>query len=206
MTNLIKRIIPRDPPWITKPQKTMLNKKNRLYKNYKRHGCINQRTKLGLTTCQEAVKIAKLNYLTNMGNKLNNPKTSQKSYWKMLVDNLFIQNCREKPELFTDFFSQQCKPVINHSVLPNLNYLTNEKIQQIPIENEDVISLIRKLNPNKPNRTGISGQMLLLYDFTKLFLTIFTTILRHITLSPKTNLVIPLQMTFIMLLKFVQYF
>ena len=116
-----------------------------------------------------------------MGNKLNNPNTTQKSYWKiinkvmnkckapkippLLINNVFILNCREKAKLFTDFFSQQCKPVNNDSVLPNFNYLTNEKIEHIPIENEDIISLIRKLNPNKANGSdGISGQMLLLCD------------------------------------------
>ena len=35
--NETKRCVPRDPPWITKPSKTMLKKKNRLYKNYKKH-------------------------------------------------------------------------------------------------------------------------------------------------------------------------
>ena len=116
-----------------------------------------------------------------MGDKLNNPNTSRKSYWKiinkvmnkckapkippLLVNNLFILNCREKAKLFTDFFSQQCKPVINHSVLPNFNYLTNEKIERIPIENNDIISLIRKLNPTKTNGSdGIYGQMFLLCD------------------------------------------
>ena len=66
-----------------------------------------------------------------------------------MQSSLFIFNCGEKAKLFTDFFSQQRKPVINHSVLPNFNYLTNEKIEQIHIENKDIISLIRKLNPNK---------------------------------------------------------
>ena len=79
----------------------------------------------------------------------------------LLVNNLFILNCKEKAKLFTDFFSQQCKPVINHSILPNFNYLTNEEIEQIHIENEDIISLI----PNNANGSdGISGQMLLLCD------------------------------------------
>ena len=36
--NEIKRIAPRDPPWITKKLKSMLNRKNRLYRGYKRHG------------------------------------------------------------------------------------------------------------------------------------------------------------------------
>ena len=34
--NETKRFVPRDPPWITKPIKTMLNRKNRLFKNYKK--------------------------------------------------------------------------------------------------------------------------------------------------------------------------
>ena len=66
-----------------------------------------------------------------MGDKLNNPNTSRKSYWKtinkvtnkckapkippLLINNLFILNCREKAKLFTGFFSQQHKPVINYS-------------------------------------------------------------------------------------------
>ena len=83
--------------------------------------------------------------LENIGKKLNNPNTSQKSYCSLI------------------YFSRQCKPVINDSVLPNFSYLTNEKIYQMPIDNEDIVSLIRKLNPNKANcYGGISGQMLLL--------------------------------------------
>ena len=66
---------------------------------------------------------------------------------------------------FTDFFPRQCKPVINDSILLNFSYLTNEKIDQVPIGNEDIVSLIHKLNPNKANGSdGISGQMLLLCD------------------------------------------
>ena len=114
----------------------MLNSKNRLFKNYKRHGYKPEdRVRLDKfrKECQEAVEIAKLTYLINMGNKLNNPNTSQKTYWKiinnvtntckapkippLLVNNLFILNCREKANLFSNFFSQQCKPVINHSIL-----------------------------------------------------------------------------------------
>ena len=33
--NETKRFIPRDPPWITKSLKTMLNRKDRLYRNDK---------------------------------------------------------------------------------------------------------------------------------------------------------------------------
>ena len=152
--NEVKRVVPRDPPWITKPLKAMLNRKNRFFKSYKIRGYTPE-DKVRLdhfhTECQEAVETARLTYLTNMGNKLNNPNTTQKYYWKiinkvmnkckapkippLLINNVFILNCREKAKLFTDFFSKQCKPVPNDSVLPNFNYLTNEKIEQIPIEN-----------------------------------------------------------------------
>ena len=123
MSNFIpdetKRFVSRNPPWITKPLKTMLNRKNRLFNNYKRHG-YKAEDKVRLDAfrieCQEAVEIVKFSYLTNLGNKVNNPGTSQTSYWKIinrimkkgrapkippvLVNNLFILNCREKSTIF----------------------------------------------------------------------------------------------------------
>ena len=76
----------------------------------------------------------------------------------LLVNNLFILNCREKARYFNDYFSQQCKPVIN-SVLPILSLLTNKKIDHVTLENVEIISLIRKINPNKAtgsDQVGIS--------------------------------------------------
>ena len=35
--NEIKKFVPRDPPWITKPLKAVFNRKNRLLKNYTKH-------------------------------------------------------------------------------------------------------------------------------------------------------------------------
>ena len=180
--NETKRIVPRDPPWINKALKTLLNRKNRLFKNYKRHGYkAEDKTRLDAfrIECQKAVATAKISYLTNLGNKLNDHNTSQKSYWKiinrvmnksrapiippLLVNNVFILNCREKAKYFTDFFSQQCKPIINGSVLPTLNYFTDKRVDHIAIENDEIISLIRKINPTKATGSDeISGQMLLL--------------------------------------------
>ena len=36
--NEVKKLVPRDPPWINKELKTKLKQKNRFYKNYKKHG------------------------------------------------------------------------------------------------------------------------------------------------------------------------
>ena len=84
----VKKILPRDNPWITKPLKTMIRKKNRLYKNYKKHG-FQQNDKVRLDNfrleCQQAVEDSKSAYLINLGNKLHNRHhASGKIYWKIL--------------------------------------------------------------------------------------------------------------------------
>ena len=182
--NEVKRFVPRDPPWINKQLKTLLNRKNRLFKNYKKHG-YQVEDKLRLDTfrneCQEAVEKAKTLYLKNFGNKLNDPNTTQKSYWKiinrvmnkcrapkippLLVNNAFILDCKEKAKQFNDFFSKQCKTIINNSILPQFNFITDKRIDHITIQNDEILSLIRHLNPNKATGSdGISGQMLILCD------------------------------------------
>ena len=175
---------PRDPPWITKPLKTLLNRKNRLFKTYKKHGYkIEDKYRLDAfrIECQQAVESAKLTYLTTLGNKVNDPNISQKSYWKIInrvmnkcrapkipplfVNNVFILNCCEKEKLFIDFFSKQCKPINNASALPPLNFLSGKRIDHISIHSDEIISLIRHLNRNKATGSdGISGRMLLLCD------------------------------------------
>ena len=67
---------------------------------------------------------------------MNDPDTSQKSYWEiidrvmnkcrapkippLLVNNVFVLNCGEKAKVFNYFFSKQCTPIHNSSVLPTL--------------------------------------------------------------------------------------
>ena len=83
----------------------------------------------------------------------------------LLVNNLFVMNSRAKARYFNDFFSKQCKSIINNSVLPTLTFFTNKRIEHVTIENEEIILLVRKINLNKATGSdGISGQMLLLCD------------------------------------------
>ena len=77
----IKGFVPRDPSWMTKSLKTMLNRKNRLFKNDMKHRYKEEdkvRLEVFRIECQKAVETAELFYLTNMGNKVNDPGTSQK--------------------------------------------------------------------------------------------------------------------------------
>ena len=90
-----KKCIPRDPPWISKSLKTMLKRKNRLYKNYKKNGYKLQdkdRLEKFRNDCQEAVESAKHNYILNLGNKLNDTNTTPKAYWKII--NRVMNKCR----------------------------------------------------------------------------------------------------------------
>ena len=99
MSNLIpseiKRLLPRDPPWIPKPLKSMLKRENRLFKNYKKHGS-KEEDKITLDNfrirCQEVVETEKLYYSSNLGNKVNDPDNSQKSYCKII--NRVMNKCR----------------------------------------------------------------------------------------------------------------
>ena len=182
--NKIIKIIPSDPPWIDKNLKTMLNKQKRLYRNYKRHGFRTDdkvRVDSFRDECSAAILQAKSDYLKKLGNEIADPRTSQKSYWKiinrvlnkckapkippLLVNNIFVTNAKEKAEVFLNFFSEQCKPIENDSVLPNFAFLTNERLTQIPIVEHDILTLIRNINKNKSSGSdGISARMLSICD------------------------------------------
>ena len=179
-----KKYVNRNPPWITNDLRTLLKRKNRFYKNYKKRGYRDE-DKIILDNfrieCHNAVEYAKESYLKKLGENLDDPNTSQKFYWKLinralnrcrvpkipplLVNNQFILDCKEKAKQFNNFFSLQCKIVKNGSVLPPFLFLTDKKIDSIPIDNDDILTLIRKLNPKKASGPdGISSQMLLLCD------------------------------------------
>ena len=67
-----KRFVPRNPPWITRSLKNMLNRKNRLYKNYKKHRYKDDdEVKLDIFRyeCHQSVEDAKSSHLANLGNK-----------------------------------------------------------------------------------------------------------------------------------------
>ena len=57
---------------------------------------IKMRINLGLDTfrieCQQAVENAKSSYLINLGNRVNDPNTSQKNYGKII--NRVMNKCR----------------------------------------------------------------------------------------------------------------
>ena len=54
---------------------------------------------------------------------------------------------------------------MNDCVLPPFHFVTDKRINDVLIQNDEILKLIRNLNPNKATGSdGISGQMLLLCD------------------------------------------
>ena len=83
----------------------------------------------------------------------------------LLINNKFIINCEERANLFTHYFSEQCRQVNNYSVLPDFSYPTNQRLDNIPLNDEFILSLICGLNANKSNSSdGISLRRLLMCD------------------------------------------
>ena len=79
----------------------------------------------------------------------------------------FVLNCKEKAKLFNDHFAKQCTLLINDCVLPEFRYLTDKRMEAINVTDDNILSLVRNLNPNNAaGSDGISGQILLLCDET----------------------------------------
>ena len=79
---------------------------------------------------------------------------------------MFCSKLFRKGETFVnELFSKECIPITNSSVLPTFNLLTDKIIDSICMHDDEIITLIRNLNPNKASGSdGISAQLLLLCD------------------------------------------
>ena len=166
--NSLSKIKPSEPEWLNRKIKAMLKKQNRLYKKYKRNG-FNEDDKLALevyrSECAKYIETSKQNHLHDLGNKLANKCTGQKTYWKivnnflnkskiprippLLVDNKFVINCKEKASLFNNYFVAQCQPFISNSFLPPPNPLTRETLDHFVVTNEQILNILLTLNVNK---------------------------------------------------------
>ena len=68
----------------------------------------------------------------------------------MFYDNKFGIDFREKVEIFNTFFAEQYSLPKNNSKLPkNLLFLTEKRLSNVQISNENIIKIISNLDPNK---------------------------------------------------------
>ena len=75
--------------------------------------------------------------------------------------NEYVSDLKEKANYFNEFFSWQCSPVVNSSVLPDKSYVTAFSLESITVSGSDILKTIRSLDINKaPGHDDISIRML----------------------------------------------
>ena len=110
--------------------------------------------------------------------KLNNPNTSTKCYWSLIEtllnekkvpcvppiyhNNRYVTDFKQKCQLFTSYFSEQCTLFKNISALPNTSSKhTNNILDTIIFPKEDIYKIIKNLDPNKAHgHDMISNRMI----------------------------------------------
>ena len=103
---------------------------------------------------------------SHISKRMMNSLTSTKTYWSILksflndkkiscILPLFHQNkcitkCKDKAELFNNFFANQCCLMNNSSVLPSLLFTRTENvISSIDFGSDDIAKIIHNLDPNR---------------------------------------------------------
>ena len=105
-------------------------------------------------------------YYNQLAQKLNDPKTSSKTYWSIsktfyngkkvpLIPPLFINDKSEpdfklKANNFSNFFADKCIPIQNNSVIPNfLEFESMNRLTSIVFNDESILKTIRALHVRK---------------------------------------------------------
>ena len=147
--------------------KKMIKRKNWLFQS-QRKSCKLDFTVLNSLTqdISDAITSSKLKYYEGLANKLNNPKTGPKTYWKilktfvsgtkiplippLLVSNQLVSDFLEKANLLSDYFNKQCRTIDNNSAIPaNTSFVIKERLSTFEICPGDIVNIIRSLDPDK---------------------------------------------------------
>ena len=117
------------------------------------------------TECSNLIVTAKENYQKKMTENLDNPFTALKACWSILnnflgkrktpnippfiINDFVVSDFTTKVNLFNNFLASQSSPVRNYNTLPNFCYKTQKRISDIEIKEDDILLIIKNLNPNK---------------------------------------------------------
>ena len=110
---------------------------------------------------------AKDKYLAKLSSKLGNPYTAPKTFWSIININRFLNNKKipimspvffegklisdfeRQDELFNNHFASQCYFVKNASTLLNVEDKTDVRLDNVEINENDILSIIKNLNASK---------------------------------------------------------
>ena len=166
--NKIIRFSDKDPPWTSSEIKSAIKRKHKIDKKFLGRGRLKNDMKSVKAVQYEVSKMiqkAKEDYYFKIGHRLSDPGLSMKSYWSvlnrllnrknslnippLLANGLFITNPLHKANLLNDYFIEQCSIVTTGSTLPSFKSRPTSMLQNLAIDREKILKIIRALNSNK---------------------------------------------------------
>ena len=98
-------------------------------------------------------------YYNQLAQKLNDPKTSSKTYWSVLktiyngrkvplipplcINNRLEPDFKVKANFFNNFFADKCTPLQNNSVIPNfIEYELMNRLTSIVFNDESILKIV----------------------------------------------------------------
>ena len=163
--------------------KNKIKQKNKAFKLYK-----NNRMGLNFSNLEnlsqdllELITKKKEDYNRHLANKLNDPQSSPKTFWKILktfyngnkipltppiIVNDKLVSDYEETNHFNKFFASQCTPIDNDSQIPvSVVFNTKARFSSITCEDNDILKIIRNLDISKAHGfDDISIRMVKLCD------------------------------------------
>ena len=166
--NEMRKINPRDPPWITKHITHFYRRYKKAYKSFVKNGCppsLNEKINDLRDNYSKLVEDAQEKYLVGQGLKLADKNCHISTYWSIiktflnkikipsippiLQNNIYITEFQAKACIFNKYFAEQCTILDTGSSLPNLCLLTNNFLNDVTFTKQDIGDLLLALNIKK---------------------------------------------------------
>ena len=163
--NKVITIKSKDTLWMTPEIKRMILEKAKIYRRYIKHGrsIAGYQTLCDITSrCKSAIKEAKFNYFSRLGESLNDPAITPKKYWSVLQrllhklkipkippirhNNAFLTDTLVKENTLNSFFTKQCSLIETGSELPVEYLLTLHRLESVNLDLAKILSIIRTFN------------------------------------------------------------
>ena len=145
--------------------KRMILEKAKIYRRYVKHGrsIADYQILRDITSkCKSAIKEAKSNYFSRLGESLNDPAITPKKYWSVLQrllhklkipkippirhNNAFLTDTLVKENTLNSFFTKQCSLIETGSELPVEYLLTLHRLESVNLDLAKILSIIRTFN------------------------------------------------------------
>ena len=159
----------KDPPWMINYFKYKIHCKKSLYLKHLKHGkrsCDYTELQRSIEKVPKDISKSKEQYYDYLAKKLNNPKTSRKTYWAImkafyngkkipLIPPLLItykleSDFGKKANHFHEFFASKCTPLNNGSTLPHsLSNTPTVELSTFQFNEQDILKIIMALHVNK---------------------------------------------------------